>query len=973
MAAKTTITITYRRPGTQPPIFVAGEFSDPPWTPQEMDYTTDEDGEHTFKKDIEAYAGSSVQYKFRVGLGDWWVLNEDAPTATDSAGFLNNVAEVPAVTDTEPTNGVTGGNSHSSRVQHTQDTQDTKDTSIQGPDELQTESKPPVANAAKAVINPQEAQPTSGLDTPAIAETAAEVADSAALIDDDVDVPTHDKAPTIESTRELERAAEASSGPEIDIPVVAQTAAEVANTAALIDGDDIPAHEEAPTTKSAKESTKQELVRSASSTSASVTAGIADEVADTAEELDKNAPLPTHAEAPTAQSAKDAEKGAGPRSETGTNISTAAATADEVADTAAMLDKDSGGPEPETDSEPQVANAAKKLLNRAGPSSGSGTSTPSFVRTAAEVADSAALLDKEEPEEDVPDEEAGRTGFRRMSATPIPEVAATAAEVADTAQRLDGEPIRELELRPIEYDEDAIDEDGFSEPFAADSKAPLFAHECVGMELPEPDPLFEDQEDQTGGTYDDDIPSPSQGTEYDTDNIDLNDPTLERFPSNREEIIDTVRKLEGGLNEDQADVEGLVPASPIVGPSGPQNHDALVGGDLLLTSPVGASPVAGRGSRLLELPGRASLGSVSSDRLSAASLGSISEAEEEEAIDDDDGAPEPASLTPKPDRLLSNRTISPTSEEDEGVAFKVGEDKLPGSPRDATQPEVESGDSDPAIKTGSATPSRETRDTPASNGNPTTGLERASNHSNTHDVAPSAPSKNNKKAENNRNGRNDRKSQSQRSERADPSKRSAAANAWASAVQDKDAATNRELLAHRDAQNQELQAQGLTEADVQAPIKDTWRPTKLDDDGTRKNQNAQEQVYHATKATGSSSNSETPATPGKQQDPASNETPASPCFVAQVTGETGQASTGFQGSAGVADPAAKSTGVEAGPDSQLKKRRGGPERTGTPISIHDTGIKAAQGGNWFQSFFRIIFVDLIGGILNRLFGRKRET
>lgn len=60
-----------------------------------MDYTTDEDGEHTFKKVITAAAGSKVQYKFRVGLGDWWVLNEDAPTAMDAGGFLNNVAEVP--------------------------------------------------------------------------------------------------------------------------------------------------------------------------------------------------------------------------------------------------------------------------------------------------------------------------------------------------------------------------------------------------------------------------------------------------------------------------------------------------------------------------------------------------------------------------------------------------------------------------------------------------------------------------------------------------------------------------------------------------------------------------------------------------------------------------------------------------------------------------------------------------------------
>lgn len=64
-----------------------------------MEYTTEEDGEHTFTKEVSAEAGSRVQYKFRVGTGDWWVLNEDAPTATDSGGFLNNVAEVPTATE----------------------------------------------------------------------------------------------------------------------------------------------------------------------------------------------------------------------------------------------------------------------------------------------------------------------------------------------------------------------------------------------------------------------------------------------------------------------------------------------------------------------------------------------------------------------------------------------------------------------------------------------------------------------------------------------------------------------------------------------------------------------------------------------------------------------------------------------------------------------------------------------------------
>lgn len=39
------------------------------------------------------------------------------------------------------------------------------------------------------------------------------------------------------------------------------------------------------------------------------------------------------------------------------------------------------------------------------------------------------------------DEEAGRIGYRRMSQTPIPQVAETAAEVADTAAILDKDDI----------------------------------------------------------------------------------------------------------------------------------------------------------------------------------------------------------------------------------------------------------------------------------------------------------------------------------------------------------------------------------------------------------------------------------------------------------------------------------------------------------------------------------------------------
>ncbi|KAH6687180.1 hypothetical protein F5X68DRAFT_152660 [Plectosphaerella plurivora] len=91
--SKIPIAITYHKPGTEPPLFVAGSFSN--WEPQEMDCTTDEDGKHVFVKTVRVPPGTEIQYKFRVGQGDWWVLNDEAPTATDEAGNLNNIMTAP--------------------------------------------------------------------------------------------------------------------------------------------------------------------------------------------------------------------------------------------------------------------------------------------------------------------------------------------------------------------------------------------------------------------------------------------------------------------------------------------------------------------------------------------------------------------------------------------------------------------------------------------------------------------------------------------------------------------------------------------------------------------------------------------------------------------------------------------------------------------------------------------------------------
>jgi hypothetical protein len=74
--AKTIVTVTYTHPGAQPPVYLAGSFTD--WQPLEMD-TEEVNGEYHFHKQVSVEEGHQFQYKFRLGPGDWWVLNESSP------------------------------------------------------------------------------------------------------------------------------------------------------------------------------------------------------------------------------------------------------------------------------------------------------------------------------------------------------------------------------------------------------------------------------------------------------------------------------------------------------------------------------------------------------------------------------------------------------------------------------------------------------------------------------------------------------------------------------------------------------------------------------------------------------------------------------------------------------------------------------------------------------------------------------
>lgn len=73
------VTIDFRSPGAVPPIYIASSITLPQWEPQEMDFENDQDGAFHFYKKNENVKDGEYQYKFRLGGGEWWILDETAP------------------------------------------------------------------------------------------------------------------------------------------------------------------------------------------------------------------------------------------------------------------------------------------------------------------------------------------------------------------------------------------------------------------------------------------------------------------------------------------------------------------------------------------------------------------------------------------------------------------------------------------------------------------------------------------------------------------------------------------------------------------------------------------------------------------------------------------------------------------------------------------------------------------------------
>lgn len=90
---KIPVTITFFHPNTSPPVYVATSLTNPPWQVVEMDVKQERtpSGDLIFDKKFDAVEAGEYQYKFRLGPGDWWVCDDNAPTVSDGFGNSNNL------------------------------------------------------------------------------------------------------------------------------------------------------------------------------------------------------------------------------------------------------------------------------------------------------------------------------------------------------------------------------------------------------------------------------------------------------------------------------------------------------------------------------------------------------------------------------------------------------------------------------------------------------------------------------------------------------------------------------------------------------------------------------------------------------------------------------------------------------------------------------------------------------------------
>ncbi|OAA33789.1 hypothetical protein AAL_01254 [Moelleriella libera RCEF 2490] len=186
--AMSTVTVSFRKRGIAPPVFIAGTFSDPAWELQETQCVTDEFGEHHFAAQLPVTAGRDYLYKFKAGRDGDWFLDQHAGTASDAAGAPCNLLKVPSTSNVSQ-------DAHTPLVEAT--AVDGSYMTASGPSGI-------VASAPKGGRLVDVAQEDTRSRTPIhqVAQVAAEVADTASRLDS-LDLET--QAPVLPGGNEASR------------------------------------------------------------------------------------------------------------------------------------------------------------------------------------------------------------------------------------------------------------------------------------------------------------------------------------------------------------------------------------------------------------------------------------------------------------------------------------------------------------------------------------------------------------------------------------------------------------------------------------------------------------------------------------------------------------------------------------------------------------------------------------------------
>lgn len=187
-------------------------------------------------------------------------------------------------------------------------------------------------------------------------------------------------------------------------------------------------------------------------------------------------------------------------------------------------------------------------------------------------------------------------------------------------------------------------------------KTPLFAHECLGA-YEFADAGSDNEGEEKGGSSRRSQPRPK---DYDVTEFDLNDPTLEKFPSDRSSILGAIRTIQTHLAEDQTHLDDI-PSSPRVVSSRRTSIDSI---DEHCLSPVALSPTTTR-----RRESRLSHSSAGRNK-SAVSLGSI---EEEPKPSAERNLKPPRISPPEKHQPAFTSQKRPPSVEDEGVDMTTSE------------------------------------------------------------------------------------------------------------------------------------------------------------------------------------------------------------------------------------------------------------------------------------------------------------